>query len=68
MNNHIRLPYTMTHCQLVRELISLAYDTGYYSGKREDFEPHHLKAIKVRESLRAEVLRRLRSLDDGRYQ
>lgn len=45
--------------QLVRELIDVTYETGYYSGKGEDGQPHHIKAIKRREKLRHKVYFRL---------
>jgi len=49
----------MTDKQLVEELIQAAYDSGYYSGLDEHGQPHHLKAIKRRNTLRENLLIRL---------
>jgi len=42
-------------------LIDASYDSGYYSGKLQDGEPHHLAAIKEREYFRRAVLARMRN-------
>lgn len=52
-------PELMSNVGLVKELVQKAYDSGYYSGKHEDGEPHHLAAIKERNLLSKEVVRRL---------
>jgi len=41
---------------LIDRLVNAAYDTGYYSGKKEDGQPHHTTAILLREKLRHELL------------
>jgi hypothetical protein len=41
---------------LVNRLIDVAYDSGYYSGRNQDGMPHHLAAIRERETLRREVI------------
>ena len=46
---------------LIDQLVDAAYDTGYYSGKKEDGQPHHTTAILRREKLRHEVLDLVRS-------
>ena len=45
---------------IIDQLVDAAYDTGYYSGKKEDGQPHHSKAIFLREQLRHRVLDCLR--------
>lgn len=41
---------------LVQQLISATYDSGYYSGKGEDGQPHHVDAIQERESKRKALI------------
>ena len=53
----------MTVEELVKELIAVAYDTGYYSGKKEDGEPHHVQAIANRNALRDRLLKRIVALN-----
>lgn len=52
----------MTTEQLVYELIQAAYDTGYYSGKKEDGQPHHRQAIAMRNEYRDRLLKQLARL------
>jgi len=47
---------------LIDDLIGAAYNTGYYSGRREDGQPHHLAAIEERGLLRDAALQRLADL------
>ena len=54
----------MNNKQLIDALIKAAYDSGYYSGKREDGQPHHLEAIEERGRLRDEALQRLAAVPD----
>lgn len=54
----------MTIEQLVEELVQAAYETGYYSGKREDGEPHHVQAIDNREALQDKLLKRIAALQE----
>jgi hypothetical protein len=49
----------MNNGALVVELIDAAYDNGYYSGQNKDGSELHKIAIKRRETLRKEVLKRL---------
>ena len=49
----------MNNKELIADLITAAYDSGYYSGKHEDGQPDHLFAINERERLRKEVLKKL---------
>ena len=46
---------------LIDQLVDAAYNTGYYSGKKEDGQPHHAAAILRRERLRHEVLDMMRT-------
>jgi transcriptional regulator with XRE-family HTH domain len=41
--------------QAITDLIDAAYETGYYSGRGEDGQEHHVEAIARREQLRREV-------------
>ena len=41
---------------LVRELIDVAYLTGYYAAKGESGQPHHVYAIQIREKKRKSLL------------
>ena len=52
----------MNDAQLIDTLVRAAYDSGYYSGKREDGQPHHLAAIQERGRLRDAALQRLGDL------
>lgn len=52
----------MTDEQLLAALIAASYESGYYSGKQEDGQPHHREAINKREGLRVEVLRRMKEV------
>lgn len=49
----------MDNVALIAKLIDAAYDSGYYSGQVKDGQPCHLAAMKERERLRSEILRRL---------
>ena len=40
----------------VLKLVDVAYNSGYYSGKGEDRQPHHTKAIQARNALSALVI------------
>ena len=46
---------------LLNTLINAAYETGYYSGKREDGQLHHVEAIARRTNLKQQVLARMQS-------
>ena len=48
--------------KLIDALIQSAYETGYYSGKHEDGQPHHRAAIMMRNKIRRQVLVRLAHL------
>lgn len=54
----------ISNAKLIDDLIKAAYDSGYYSGKREDGQPHHLAAMERRGQLRDEALQRLAALPD----
>ncbi len=41
----------MTAQEAVRKLVDVAYNSGYYSGKGEDEQPHHTKAVRARNAL-----------------
>ena len=41
----------MTAKVAVRKLVDVAYNSGYYSGKGEDRQPHHTRAIRARNAL-----------------
>lgn len=43
--------------ELIIELIDVAYDSGYYSGRGEDGESRHLVAVDRRNELRAQIFR-----------
>jgi len=49
----------MTDEELLEELVQAAYDTGFYSGRREDGQTHHIAAIHRREQARARLATRL---------
>jgi hypothetical protein len=51
---------------LVDELIGHAYDTGYYSGKKQDGLPHHMQAIDSRVAARRKVIEAFDALCDER--
>lgn len=51
--------FLVTKEGLVGGLISAAYDSGYYSGKGEDGQNHHIAARAQRERLRREVLQQI---------
>jgi hypothetical protein len=42
--------------ELIDCLIGSAYDTGFYSGQREDGQPHHVEAIRKRTQIKAELI------------
>ena len=42
---------------LVRQLIDAAYESGYYSGKGEGGEAHHVGAVERRNKLRNQIFR-----------
>jgi len=44
---------------MVEDLIQVAYESGYYSGRNEDGQPHHVKARDRRNDLRDKLLRRI---------
>ncbi len=41
----------------INDLIGHAYDSGYYSGKKEDGEPHHKQSIKDRQAAKERLLK-----------
>lgn len=51
--------------KLIRDLMGATYDTGYYSGRHEDGQPHHKKAIADRQRLKAELEQRIGDLLSG---
>jgi len=50
--------------KLLDDLAQAAYDSGYYSGKREDGQPHHLAAIERRRWASDRILQRLAAVSD----
>ena len=48
--------------QLIAALIAASYESGYYSGKQEDGQPHHRGAIDLCKELKVEVLRRMKDV------
>lgn len=51
----------MTNEELLNTLINAAYETGYYSGKQEVGQPHHVEAIARHTNLKQQVLARMQS-------
>jgi hypothetical protein len=52
----------MNDADLITRLVVVAYDSGYYSGRKEDGQSHHMEAIEERRRLRDKVLQRLADL------
>lgn len=52
----------LTDERLIKNLIDAAYDSGYYSGKKEDGSRHHLEAIDRRKKAKRDLLRRFAEL------
>ena len=50
--------------KLLNALTQHAYDTGYYSGKGEDGQPHHVRAMEDRELVRKKVLAIFEKMND----
>ena len=50
--------------KLVYDLVQAAYESGYYSGKGEDGQPHHMAAMEERKKMHDKVLQRLAAAPD----
>ena len=47
---------TTRYAEIINQLIDASYETGYYSGKREDGQEHHLVAVGRRGYRKEELL------------